>query len=192
MKLFFTIILMLISVNTYANNNINKSANAGVNMNEKSTFTDGPVIVGYGKHATVKQSFPLDRNADYKVVFDISKQSDSTEVNRKINTLARFINMHVANGIPLSNIHLALVAHGKAGFDLLNDEAYKNKFTQDNPNTELLTKLLENNVQIILCGQSAAYYKIENKQLNKGVKMALSAMTAHNVLQRQGYTLNPF
>ena len=192
MKLFFTIILMLISVNTYANNNINKSANAGVIMNEKSTFTDGPVIVGYGKHAAVKQSFPLDRNADYKVVFDISKQSDSTEVNRKINTLARFINMHVANGIPLSNIHLALVAHGKAGFDLLNDEAYKNKFTQDNPNTELLTKLLENNVQIILCGQSAAYYKIENKQLNKGVKMALSAMTAHNVLQRQGYTLNPF
>ena len=45
---------------------------------------------------------------------------------------------------------------------------------------------------ILLCGQTAAYYKIENNQLKDGVKIALSAMTAHTMLQSQSYSLNPF
>jgi intracellular sulfur oxidation DsrE/DsrF family protein len=176
MKKLMIILLTLVSGVTYA----------------ESAFVDGPAIKGYGKHASVQQSYTLDKSAQYKVAFDIAEQGDSTKVNRKINSLARFINMHVANGVPLKNIKLALVAHGKAGFDLLSNAEYKKQFTQGNPNAELLSKLLENNVQILLCGQSAAYYNIKNKQLKKGVKMALSAMTAHAMLQNQGYTLNPF
>jgi hypothetical protein len=34
--------------------------------------------------------------------------------------------------------------------------------------------------------------KVAAEQLIPGVKMALSAMTAHAQLQQQGYTLNPF
>ena len=176
MKIFLVIILTLLSVNVYS----------------ESTFVDGPVIFGYGKHATVKQDYVLDKNAHFKVAFDISEQGDHSVVNRKIDTLARFINMHVTNGVLLDNIDLALVVHGKAGFDLLNNIEYKKKFSQNNPNTELLTKLLKNKTKVILCGQTAAYYKIKNNQLEDGVQMALSAMTAHTILQSQGYSLNPF
>lgn len=44
----------------------------------------------------------------------------------------------------------------------------------------------------MLCGQSAAYYQVQNADLVPGVQMALSAMTAHAVLAREGYSLNPF
>jgi len=52
--------------------------------------------------------------------------------------------------------------------------------------------LLKNNVEIIVCGQSAAAHGVAKTDLLSGVKMALSAMTARALLQQQGYTLNPF
>lgn len=176
LRLLSVIVCVLVSMSSYG----------------QSIFTDGPVIKGYGKHASVNQSFALNANAQYKVVFDIAEQGTTDKVNRKINTLARFTNMHVANGVPKENIKLALVVHGKAGFDLLKEKPYKEKHKASNPNSELIASLLKHNVQIILCGQSAAYYQINNKMLQEGVKMALSAMTAHSMLQSQGYTLNPF
>ncbi|VVS99449.1 hypothetical protein ERY430_40383 [Erythrobacter sp. EC-HK427] len=33
---------------------------------------------------------------------------------------------------------------------------------------------------------------VEHDDLIEGVEMALSAMTAHALLQQQGYTINPF
>jgi intracellular sulfur oxidation DsrE/DsrF family protein len=47
-------------------------------------------------------------------------------------------------------------------------------------------------VQLLVCGQSAAYCDVKSDDLLPGVEMALSAMTAHALLQQQGYTLNPF
>lgn len=47
-------------------------------------------------------------------------------------------------------------------------------------------------MRVILCGQSAAASGIERVDLLPGVEMALSAMTAHALLQQDGYTLNPF
>lgn len=155
-------------------------------------FAAGPVIKNYGKHASVQQDLVLEKGSKLKVAFDISEQSNIGKVSRKIETLARFINMHAANGIEAKNIHLALVVHGKAGFDLLKNELYQKKFQQDNANAKLLKRLMENQVEIYLCGQSAAYYDISHEMLQPGVKMALSAMTAHAVLHNNGYHLNPF
>lgn len=155
-------------------------------------FTDGPLIKGYGKHAKVKQDLVLDINQPLKVIFDVSEQGSQDKANNRFNSLARFLNMHAANGYKADNLQLALVVHGKAGFDLLNNKAYQAKFGKSNPNHELLSKLMLNNVKIYLCGQSAAYYDIDNAMLQSGVHMVLSAMTANAVLQSQGYKLNPF
>ena len=56
----------------------------------------------------------------------------------------------------------------------------------------LIAALTGQGVRIIVCGQSAVYYEVATDDLLPGVEMALSAMTAHAVLQQQGYTLNPF
>ena len=57
---------------------------------------------------------------------------------------------------------------------------------------ERIEALLAEDVRFILCGQSAAALGIQRQSLAPGVQMALSAMTAHALLQQQGYTLNPF
>jgi len=177
MKYITLILALLVSSHCFADTN---------------SFKDGPIIKGYGKHANVKQDLVLDKESVFKVLFGTSEQGSEDEVNNRINSVARFFNMHAANGILPANIQLALVIHGKAGFDLLNNDNYQARYSKNNPNDGLLSILIKNKVRIYLCGQSAAYYKIDNKDLHYGVQMALSAMTANAVLQQEGYTLNPF
>lgn len=162
------------------------------NKSIAAEFTDGPVIFGYGKHAPVQQDIKLEKDAVLKVVFDVAKAGKDGEVNRAFNTVARFLNMHVANGIPAKNIHLAVVVHGGAGNEMLNNKKYLAKYGKENPNIELISTLLKNNVEFIQCGQSAAFHKMANQDMIKGVDMALSAMTAHTILAAKGYSQNPF
>ena len=70
--------------------------------------------------------------------------------------------------------------------------SYQEKYDTPNPNKPLLKALLENNVRVILCGQSAASKAVESGHLVEGVEIQLSAMTAHALLQQEGYTVNPF
>jgi intracellular sulfur oxidation DsrE/DsrF family protein len=156
-----------------------------------STFKDGPAITGFGKTAPVP-SHTLPENSEFNIAFDVASTGGEGVVNRKFDSLARFINMHVAAGVKKENIHLALVVHGKAVFDLLNNASYQQKYDTTNPNEPLLKALLENNVRVILCGQSAAAHALKSGQLVEGVDIQLSAMTAHALLQQEGYTVNPF
>ena len=158
---------------------------------QMSTFKDGPVITGFGKTAPVP-SHSLPENSEFNITFDVANTSGEGVVNRKFDSLARFINMHAAAGVKKENIHLALVVHGSAIFDLLNNASYQEKFDTPTPNEPLLKALLENNVRVILCGQSAASKAVESGHLVEGVEIQLSAMTAHALLQQEGYTVNPF
>ena len=157
-----------------------------------AAFGPGPQIKGFGEVAKVVQTSPVTKNAQFKVAFDVGKPAEAGKVNRNFNSLARFINMHVAAGVKVENIQLALVVHGKASQDLLNDKARLAKRLGENPSAPLLKALLDNNTQIFLCGQTAAYYDIRNGDLHPGVQMSLSAMTAHALLQQDGFTINPF
>ena len=88
-----------------------------------------------------------------------------------------------APGSTPSAIELAVVIHGQAVKDVTKDA---------DASLALINALKEHNVQIIVCGQSAAYYNVASDDLAPGVEMAISAMTAHALLQQDGFTLNPF
>ncbi|MEE9347759.1 MAG: DsrE family protein, partial [Robiginitomaculum sp.] len=88
---------------------------------------------------------------------------------------------------------VALVVHGGAAHDLTIASHYAGKYDgAENVNASVIKALSGAGVEIYLCGQTAAYHDIENNELLPGVQMSLSAMTAHALLQQQGYTLNPF
>lgn len=158
---------------------------------QMSAFKAGTVITEFGKYAEVANS-SVNEKSSFKVAFDAVNAAEDGKINRKFDSLARFINMHAAAGVKQENISLALVVHGKAVFDLMNYDAYKNKKGAENANIPLLEALMDNNVRVILCGQSAAANALELKHLVKGVEIELSAMTAHALLQQQDYTVNPF
>ena len=156
-----------------------------------ASFKEGTKIKGFGKYATVDTA-TVNSETVMKVAFDVGKAANAGQVNRQIESLARFIHMHLAAGVAMENIHLALVVHGKASFDLLDNVSYQKVHQQNNASKPLIVGLLANNVRVILCGQTAAAYEISLPQLIKGAEIELSAMTAHALLQQNGYTLNPF
>ncbi|MGO2013063.1 MAG: DsrE family protein [Pseudoalteromonas sp.] len=151
-----------------------------------------PIIKDFGRFYEVPNHAPIDKQTKFKVAFDVGGGAEKGAKNNYIDSLARFINLHVAHGVKLENIQLALVVHGGASVDVLENSFYKKRFGMDNKNQSLINQLLENNTVIYVCGQSATHMKVAPEELIPGVKMSLSAMTAHAQLQQQGYTLNPF
>ncbi|GAA78140.1 DsrE family protein [Pseudoalteromonas sp. BSi20495] len=149
-------------------------------------------IKGFGSFYNVPKHEPISASTSFRIAFDVADGAKEGAQNNSINSLARFINMHVAHGVKPENIQLALVVHGSASVDVLANSEYKKRFNIDNKNRYLIEQLLVNNTQVFVCGQSATYFKVTPEQLIPGVKMSLSAMTAHAQLQQQGYTLNPF
>ena len=157
-----------------------------------AAFKSGPVIKEFGNIAEVNNQLPIPENVRFKVAFDLGQAADEGKINRQIDTLARFINMHVANGVKLENIELAMVVHGKAAVDMTGALYQKLNKGAVNANEALIAALTPHQVKFYVCGQTAAYYGIGVEDLLPGVEMALSALTAHALLAQQGYSLNPF
>jgi intracellular sulfur oxidation DsrE/DsrF family protein len=155
-------------------------------------FSKGPVFPNFGENTLIEGGLVDAKSQQFKVLFDVSKKNDGDAPHRSLNTVARFINMHVRAGVPIDNIAVAIVVHGEASFELIENGAYQQRFTKNNPSNALLGQLLAAGVRVILCGQSASHHDIQRKDLVSGVELSLSAMTANALLQQAGYTLNPF
>ena len=163
------------------------SASAGAD-----SFSPGPVFEEFGPVADVTTDFEIPKDAELKHSFDVSKKAEAGDLNRTLVSAARFINMHARAGVPVSKINVAVIVHGNAVMDVAHSAGDAGGDNEANANAALIEALTSKGVRIIVCGQSAAYYDVANEDLLPGVEMALSAMTAHAVLQDRGYTLNPF
>ena len=160
---------------------------------QESKFQPGTVLSEFGKIAPVQTDFKIPRGTKFKVLYDIVDGAEPGALNRKLNTPARFLNMHAAAGVREKNMKLAVVIHGQASLDVANAKVYGAAYDgAENGNVAIIKALTEQGVRIILCGQSAAFYGVSHEDMLPGVEMALSAMTAHAILQQEGYTLNPF
>ncbi len=154
-----------------------------------SSFGPGPLITDYGSIAPAEGHTPIPADTEFKVAFDTAAPGGK-EPNRTLESAARFLNMHVAAGVPAERIRVAVVVHGRAVGDVTTAGGAGDR--SPNPNAALVAALLSHGTRIIVCGQSAAGLGVTKDDLLPGVEMALSAMTAHALLQQEGYTLNPF
>ncbi len=149
-----------------------------------SAFETGPVFTDFGPHASVEGASELPSFSRFAIAFDVAEQAEDGARNRGFESAARFINMHVAAGVPAGRIEIAVVVHGKAVRDLVAGDG--------NGSQAMLRAMLDHGVRFIVCGQSAAAWGVSKGELIDGVEMDLSAMTAHALLQQDGYTVNPF
>jgi len=163
-------------------------------LSAQQRTTAGPIINSAGAvFAVPNPTFETRMDMEYKVAFEVSTPSSQKDrLNQSFNTVARFLNMNAQAGVPVDHIHAALVVHGGAGFELLDNEAYRKQNGVDNPNAELIRELVSSGTPVILCGQSAASRGIQREDLIPGVQLALSAMTAFAILQEEGYKVNPW
>lgn len=154
----------------------------------------GPILKGYGPTSAIQEAdVKLPEGFVYKAMFNVSESNEKLDqYNRHIESVARFLNMHARNGVKLENMKLAVVLHGAATKDILNDEAYAKRHGLGNPNTNLINQLSDKGVEFYICGQSIAFYGINKSELSSNVKLALSSMTMAVLLQEDGYQLIPF
>ena len=154
----------------------------------------GPVILSAGAVFSVEDpDFATPPDLEFRLAFEMAQPAETPGgVNVVLNSVARYLNMHAQAGVPRDQLSAAVVVHGAAGWELLDDDAYRAKHGVANDNVQLIAELTAAGVPVILCGQTAASRGIPTDRLADGVQVALSAMTAFLVLQEQGYRVNPW
>jgi intracellular sulfur oxidation DsrE/DsrF family protein len=159
---------------------------------ENNSPKTGPVIEGMGPYFDIPGGFNLQPGIHYRAVMDVAEGPQGpADLNRGIESAARFLNMHAASGIAASDMELALVLHGQAAKAALDNEAYRQRFEVDNPNNAMLRALHDAGVKIYLCGQSAAFSGFKAEEIHPSITMAVSAMTVLTRLQIEGWALLP-
>jgi intracellular sulfur oxidation DsrE/DsrF family protein len=165
-----------------------------LSINAQNNRANGKIITDYGKIFNVENpEIKTDTSATLKVIFDVSQSAkENNIINSDLVTAARFLNMHAEAGMDLKQLKVAITIHGSAWKDVLKDATYNEKYGTKNPNTELLKQLNSAGVDIIICGQTAAFRGMERDAVNPDVKFALSAMTALLQYQNSGYRFIKF
>jgi intracellular sulfur oxidation DsrE/DsrF family protein len=139
-----------------------------------------------------------DPKIGYNILVDLTSFSqlgnnkfkvDSSSTNWGLFNIGRIMNLHVAAGIPKNKLDFVVAVHGMAINSFLTNEAYKKKFSIDNPNLLLINELTNAGVKFLVCGQSISWMGIERSKLSDKVKVALSAQTVLTAYQMKGYAL---
>lgn len=160
---------------------------------QRDRFHAGKVIPDFGNVASVESDMKLDAESKLRLCFDMANKSGRASINQTFDSAARFINLNVESGAAAKNIEVAIIVHGQAAIDVTNSTFYsKTNEGRQNPNAKVIAELQKNGTTIYLCGQTAAFRGIGKADLLPDVKMAPSAMTAHALVQQDGFALCPF
>lgn len=148
-----------------------------------------PVIKGYGAIEVVPfESVKPDPNQTYKLIDELYfSQENKEKLYSRLDYSARIVNGHAAGGIPKENLKMAIVIFSGATPAILSNAEYKKRFGFDNPNIEVLDRLMAAGVDVIVCGQSMVKQKITHDLVHKGITQAFSRITATSDLLNKGY-----
>lgn len=141
-----------------------------------------------GSPSITDPDFAAPRDLVYKMAWHVTEAPEQpTGIAGGFRTPAIFFRLLDANGVPRSNVKLAIIVHGTATPSLLANAAYRARTGVDNGSIALLTALHEAGVQIIVCGQALINRNVARGELLPFVKVASTAGTAHAILAAQGY-----
>lgn len=96
-------------------------------------------------------------------------------------------------GVPLDHQHLVLVFHGRAGYHLLNDDAFAayagraEPSLTKNPNAEIITRLTKRGVRVELCASTMQQHGWDAEDLLPEVIVTPNALPRVIDLQMDGY-----
>ena len=154
----------------------------------------GPVIMDYGPvYYVPDEPVELTDGLPLKAVFDVAAAPKETgDQNYRLETVARYLNMHARAGLETTQLPTVVVLHGRALRSALNEEGFDARYDGANPDAELLRQLMATGVRVLVCGQSAAAAGVSHDELAAGIEMSLSALTALVMLQSDGYALIPW
>ncbi len=143
-----------------------------------------PLIEGHGEVFRIEGE---QATKGSKVVVDVTSAAYEDGVNKGFSRVARFVNLLTLGGA--DDFKMAVVLHGGATREALSDEQYREKFGTANPNRELMRRLREVGVEIVVCGQSMTHNGFDVERTAPEVDVALSAATAMINRQMEGFAV---
>lgn len=127
-----------------------------------------------------------------KVVFDVTAESKSTDINKGFDRAARLLNLYGASGLKAQDVKITIVLHGEATKAVLNDTAYKSRCeVEENPNLPLIRELQNAGVEVLVCGQALNYKGFPDQEVADGISVAAAALTVVINKQADGYSYVP-
>jgi intracellular sulfur oxidation DsrE/DsrF family protein len=153
-----------------------------------------PVIKNYGGIFEVPDAIEKpDHTLEYKIVIELVTGSEKPGVfNASLNNIARLINLHVVGGVPKEKLQIVVAIHGEAGYSVMNNDAYRNKYKTQNPNLDLYKELAEAGVRFFICGQTLIARDIDRTKMVPEVKIATSMLTTLTTYQLKGFAVLKF
>lgn len=124
-----------------------------------------------------------------RLVLDVTTADSTGKVNKGFALAARYVNLFALYEI--QDAKVAVVLHGGATKESLDDAQYKERFGKANPNRELLQQLRKAGVDVVVCGQSVVHNGFAPEALAPEVGLAASAATALTTRQKEGYSYLP-
>lgn len=149
--------------------------------------------------ATVYAADSMDTRSEQTLHIDVPVKLEKANVVFNIDHLALFGDMPfpiahlniLNNNFKEWNVKGQIIAifHSDAGYVMLNDKAYNafRNVNTGNPFREILVNLMNQGVQIELCGATAKAYHWVNDNLIPGVKVNTNAMVRLIQLGEEGY-----
>ena len=120
-------------------------------------------------------------------------ESEAGKPNGAFRRALSFIRAMEAEGVDPERVKVAIVVHGPAVFDVVNDARYGERYEgETNQAYNNIAQLIGYGAEIWVCGVAAKYHGVGNAHLLEGVKMAPSGTVAHAELQRRGFGLNAY
>lgn len=155
-----------------------------------------PVIAEYGAVVPLPEAAAQPR-AGSKICVDLTAGGDRERLNPAIEKLARYVNLYAGAGKSPAAVEIAVVIHGEATLDVLDDAAYATAFgVKGNPNLKCLRQLKQAGVRFLVCGQSLHGKGADPRQIasidgEPVAALAVSALTAIVNRQGDGYAMVP-
>jgi len=150
-----------------------------------------PTVAGFGAILPRPGAIEQPRSGG-KVVFDTTADAKPDAINKGLDRVARLLNLYGSNGMPASDVKIAIVFHGEATKSILSDAAYEERFAQPaNPNLPLIRKLQDAGVEVMVCGQALNYKGFPDAEVADGIPVAASALTVLMNKQADGYAYIP-
>ena len=95
-------------------------------------------------------------------------------------------------GVPAPNTRFALIFHGPAVDELLDNASYQAKFGVSNPNLTMLSQLRRAGAEVLVCSQFLGAMKIDPAKLTPDAALAAEAFITLITYQNNGYALLEF
>ena len=125
-------------------------------------------VLPVGPHALMPST-----SAEHRLYVDVDSDEPTrgNDVNKRLYTTAKLLNLYALAGVPNDKVHLVVLFYGR-GVDLaLSDAANRKKFGHANPNANLLEQLHQANVKMVVCGKALGHQNFIAASISKRKKL---------------------